>query len=67
MTAHFAKSISCPRCKTPTPWDKNNENRPFCSESCRNKDFISWANEEKVIQGNALYDDVLSDDILDDK
>ena len=64
MIDKLPKSIPCPRCKTPILWDKNNENRPFCSESCRNKDFIGWANEEKMMKGNYLYDDILSNDLL---
>ncbi len=63
MTDNTPKTIPCPNCKTPVIWDKNNTNRPFCSDSCRNKDFIGWANEEKVMKGNSLYDGVLSDDL----
>ncbi|MCP3907784.1 MAG: DNA gyrase inhibitor YacG [Oceanicoccus sp.] len=66
MTSKTLKSIPCPHCKTPVVWNSNNENRPFCSESCRNKDFIGWANEEKVMKGNSLYDDVLSNELLKD-
>ncbi|ARN73035.1 DNA gyrase inhibitor YacG [Oceanicoccus sagamiensis] len=66
MTDNTVKTIPCPNCKTPVPWDTHNENRPFCSDSCRNKDFIAWANEEKVMKGNSLYDGVLSNELLDD-
>jgi endogenous inhibitor of DNA gyrase (YacG/DUF329 family) len=66
MTAATVKKVPCPNCKTPTPWSENNSHRPFCSESCRNKDFIAWANEEKVMKGNSVYDDILSDDLQTD-
>jgi endogenous inhibitor of DNA gyrase (YacG/DUF329 family) len=55
--------IKCPCCETESIWSIDNPHRPFCSEQCRNKDFIGWANEEKVIAGNSLYDDLLSGDI----
>ena len=55
--------IECPSCKRKQRWDSSNPNRPFCSESCKNKDFVAWANEENVIGGNAVYDDLLSGDL----
>lgn len=66
MTDTTPRKIACPNCKTPTVWSHTNPHRPFCSDQCRNKDFISWANEESVIKGNSLYDDVLSDDLQPD-
>lgn len=62
-----ALTIKCPSCGTKTIWSKDNFHRPFCSEQCRNKDFIGWANEEKVIEGNSLYDDLLSGDLPPDE
>jgi uncharacterized protein len=56
-------TVKCPGCAAEVVWDQNNPNRPFCSERCRNKDFIGWANEEQVIGGDTQYDDVLSDDL----
>jgi endogenous inhibitor of DNA gyrase (YacG/DUF329 family) len=53
----------CPSCEAEITWDTNNEFRPFCSAQCKNKDFIGWANEEHVMAGSSLYDDVLSNDI----
>ncbi|MGK0500793.1 MAG: endogenous inhibitor of DNA gyrase (YacG/DUF329 family) [Oceanicoccus sp.] len=58
-----AKMVACPNCKALSKWHSDNPNRPFCSESCRNKDFIGWANEKKVMKGNAIYDGVLSNDL----
>jgi endogenous inhibitor of DNA gyrase (YacG/DUF329 family) len=55
--------IPCPKCGIKQAWDSKNANRPFCSEQCKNKDFIAWANEEQVISGNSLFDDVMSDEL----
>ncbi len=57
------KYLECPNCKIKVLWSANNSNRPFCSEQCRNKDFVSWANEEQAIGGNSMYDDILSGDL----
>ncbi len=56
-------TVKCPSCGTKTPWSNSNPNRPFCSEQCRNKDFVSWANEENVISGNSMFDDLMSEDL----
>ncbi|MCR8923677.1 DNA gyrase inhibitor YacG [Dasania sp. GY-MA-18] len=55
--------IECPSCKRKLQWDSNNPYRPFCSQSCKDKDFVAWANEENVIGGNSVYDDLLSGDL----
>ena len=55
--------IQCPNCKTEHQWDSKNPSRPFCSPSCKNQDFVAWANEEHVLAGNSLYDGVLSADL----
>jgi endogenous inhibitor of DNA gyrase (YacG/DUF329 family) len=55
--------IECPGCKQTIQWDIKSPYRPFCSPSCKDKDFVGWANEEKVIGGNSVYDDLLSDDL----
>ncbi len=55
--------VDCPNCKTKTAWNKDNAFRPFCSQRCRDADFIQWANEEHVMEGQSSYDDVMSDDI----
>lgn len=56
-------TVKCPTCSAETIWSEANPHRPFCSERCRNKDFIDWANEEHRIGGNNDYDDLLSDDL----
>lgn len=57
------EKYACPGCGEAMVWDSKNPNRPFCSSSCKDRDFIAWANEEQVIGGNPEYDDVLSEDI----
>ena len=53
----------CPKCKAALQWRDDNEFRPFCSDQCKNKDFIAWANEGHVIDGTSTYDDLLSDEL----
>lgn len=53
--------VNCPNCKTPVAWNKENSFRPFCSEQCKNIDFIGWANEEKSIPGSSEYDEMMSE------
>lgn len=55
--------VKCPTCHAEMIWSEENPHRPFCSERCRNKDFIGWANEEQRIGGDNDYDDLLSDDL----
>ena len=52
----------CPCCKTPLTWDTNNPWRPFCSERCKNKDFIAWANEENTLPDNNILNELDSFD-----
>jgi uncharacterized protein len=59
-----SKIIQCPACRMNVRWDNESPHRPFCSESCKNKDFVSWANEEHVFEGNSLYDGVLSEELI---
>lgn len=54
---------NCPQCQSEVQWSNENAFRPFCSEQCKNHDFINWANEEHSIKGSSVYDDVLSDDL----
>lgn len=53
----------CPVCDAKLEWNNDNPFRPFCSERCKNKDLIAWANEENVLAGNSIYDGVTSDDL----
>lgn len=55
--------VKCPSCGAEVIWQESSEFRPFCSASCRNQDFIGWANEEKKIGSDGTYDDLLSDDL----
>lgn len=48
----------CPCCKTPLTWNPENPWRPFCSERCKNKDFIAWANEENKLPDNNILDEL---------
>lgn len=59
-----AVRVNCPTCQAPVVWSTDNPHRPFCSERCRNKDFVAWANEDNTIAGNSTYDDYLSEDLL---
>jgi len=63
MSEQKALTVKCPGCGIPVVWSNDNPNRPFCSERCRNKDFIAWANESQVIGGDTDYDDLLSEDL----
>lgn len=58
-----APTLRCPSCKEPMVWDRNNPHRPFCSQRCRDQDLMAWANEEHRIAGDPHYDDLLSEDI----
>ena len=55
--------VKCPTCKTEIEWTEKQTERPFCSKSCKDKDFLGWANEEHQIAGSPVYDDILSDDL----
>ena len=53
--------VNCPSCRRKVEWISYNNERPFCSKRCKNNDFIDWANEDKSINGNAIYDDIFSE------
>lgn len=55
--------VKCPGCGEVQAWDSSNPYRPFCSEQCKNQDFVAWANEEHHIPGSSEYDDLLSEDL----
>lgn len=50
-------NYACPKCKTALIWDSNNPFRPFCSERCKNIDFVAWANEENAIPAEHNFDE----------
>lgn len=54
---------ACPHCETELEWNPENPWRPFCSERCKNNDFIAWANEDNRLPGNSDFDDLLSGDL----
>lgn len=56
-------TVACPGCGADVQWREDNPWRPFCSQRCKDGDFISWANEEQVIPGNSQFDDLLSGDL----
>ena len=58
-----ATEVQCPSCATAVAWTKDNAFRPFCSESCKNKDFIDWANEHHRMDGSSVYNDVFSEEL----
>lgn len=60
-----AKLVECPGCKTAIPWSTDNPHRPFCSEQCKNKDFVAWANQENAMPGNPDYEDMFSNELPD--
>lgn len=55
--------VNCPNCNAKLEWSTENPNRPFCSERCKNKDFIAWANEEQVIAGDSSVSDIFSEEL----
>jgi endogenous inhibitor of DNA gyrase (YacG/DUF329 family) len=56
--------VKCPGCGAEVAWQESSEFRPFCSASCRNRDFIGWASEEHRLGGDDTYDDLLSGELL---
>ena len=54
---------NCPNCGLEIEWNQSNLARPFCSESCKNKDFIAWSNEDHVIADENSDLDVMSEDL----
>lgn len=62
MTNH-KPIVPCPTCKAAQQWDSSNPFRPFCSEQCKNQDFVAWSNEEHHIPGQPDYEDMLSSDL----
>ena len=55
--------VKCPNCQVKVEWRQDNPYRPFCSERCKNKDFIAWANEEQKIPGDTSVSDIFSEDL----
>ena len=56
-------AVQCPTCKADMLWDTKNTHRPFCSESCKNKDFIAWADEKNSLPGSPEHDELFSSEM----
>lgn len=56
-------TVNCPSCGVKVVWASTLRSRPFCSERCRNQDFIGWADQQHIIPGDPTFDDLLSDDL----
>jgi uncharacterized protein len=54
--------VQCPSCKQDVVWSEQSPFRPFCSERCKNADFIGWANEKHQLPGDVSIDDLMSED-----
>lgn len=50
--------ILCPACKKKTAYDASNPYRPFCASSCKDQDFIAWAEEAFTISTDLTEDDL---------
>jgi endogenous inhibitor of DNA gyrase (YacG/DUF329 family) len=50
------KTVKCPTCEKPVPWNEDSPYRPFCSERCRTIDLGSWADESHRIPDAAPQD-----------
>ena len=44
----------CPVCQSECAVTKDNSHRPFCSATCKNRDFLSWSEEEYRVAGEDL-------------
>ena len=58
--------VKCPQCGKKVEWKPENKYRPFCSERCKLIDFGAWAKEEHSIPGSPTFDDLMSDDLIDE-
>jgi hypothetical protein len=54
-------SVNCPRCQQRVEWSEASPWRPFCSQRCKNEDFIAWAHEEHVLAGDEETSDHFSE------
>ncbi len=49
---------SCPHCQTKIRYSRTNPFRPFCSERCKNADFLGWSEEKHRIPENLPFSDL---------
>lgn len=55
------EKITCPTCSKKNTWRPDNTFRPFCSDRCKLIDLGEWASETRVIPGDPLDLDMLSE------
>ncbi|MFD1215236.1 DNA gyrase inhibitor YacG [Microbulbifer celer] len=56
-------TLNCPTCQKIIEWSPENRFRPFCSERCKLIDLGEWASEGHKIPGQAVFDDVMSEEL----
>lgn len=61
MNEAKSATVNCPSCRTPVLWCDQSPQRPFCSERCKDTDFIAWAREELRIAGSPEYAGIASE------
>lgn len=55
--------VPCPTCSKEIEYSEQYPHRPFCSERCKLIDLGEWASENRRIEGNSVFDDILSEDL----
>jgi endogenous inhibitor of DNA gyrase (YacG/DUF329 family) len=50
------RTVTCPSCKGPSPFEAGNPWRPFCSQRCREHDLGAWASESYRVQPASTED-----------
>jgi len=51
----MVKTVSCPQCDNPVPWQDEQAWKPFCSERCKLIDLGDWASENHRITGEPAH------------
>lgn len=46
------RTVACPTCGKPVPWQPESTYRPFCSERCKLMDLGAWASESYRVPGS---------------
>jgi len=57
------RTVTCPSCKGPSPFEVGNPWRPFCSQRCREHDLGAWASEFYRVQAPASTEDADPDEL----
>ena len=55
------EDIACPGCGKKNTWRSDNAFKPFCSERCKLIDLGEWASESRVIPGEPVDVNHLTD------